>query len=98
MPFLRSVRDSLTVCGDSVWTDGFILHPSAFILAVRGRNSMVECQLPKLKVAGSIPVARSIFLDQLEDSASSTFNGLMLALDRRMSNESELLAFMTLRV
>jgi hypothetical protein len=26
-----------------------------------GRNSMVECQLPKLDVAGSIPVARSIF-------------------------------------
>ena len=24
-----------------------------------GRNSMVECQLPKLKVAGSSPVARS---------------------------------------
>jgi hypothetical protein len=27
-----------------------------------GRNSAVECQLPKLDVAGSIPVARSIFL------------------------------------
>ena len=27
----------------------------------RGRNSMVECQLPKLKVASSILVARSIF-------------------------------------
>ena len=25
----------------------------------RGRNSAVECQLPKLNVAGSIPVARS---------------------------------------
>jgi hypothetical protein len=27
-----------------------------------GHNSMVEYQLPKLGVAGSIPVARSIFL------------------------------------
>ena len=31
----------------------------------RGRNSMVECQLPKLEVAGSIPVARSIFLSKV---------------------------------
>ena len=30
--------------------------------AVSGRNSAVECQLPKLDVTGSIPVARSIFL------------------------------------
>ena len=29
---------------------------------VSGRNSMVECQLPKLKVASSSLVARSIFL------------------------------------
>ena len=27
--------------------------------ALSGRNSAVECQLPKLDVAGSIPVARS---------------------------------------
>jgi hypothetical protein len=27
---------------------------------VSGRNSVVECQLPKLDVAGSSPVARSI--------------------------------------
>ena len=26
-----------------------------------GRNSEVECQLPKLNVVGSIPIARSIF-------------------------------------
>ncbi len=39
----------------------FILHPSAFILLLSGCNSMVECQLPKLKVAGSIPVTRSSF-------------------------------------
>ena len=27
----------------------------------RGSNSAVECQLPKLDVAGSIPVSRSMF-------------------------------------
>ncbi len=27
---------------------------------LRGRNSVVECQLPKLDVAGSTPVARSL--------------------------------------
>jgi hypothetical protein len=32
-----------------------------FSFSLSGRNSMVECQLPKLDVAGSIPVARSIF-------------------------------------
>jgi hypothetical protein len=32
-----------------------------------GRNSAVECQLPKLDVAGSIPVARSrIIISKLE--------------------------------
>jgi hypothetical protein len=29
---------------------------------IRGRNSVVECQLPKLDVAGSSPVARSLEL------------------------------------
>jgi hypothetical protein len=29
------------------------------LLKSGGSNSMVECQLPKLKVAGSIPVSRS---------------------------------------
>jgi hypothetical protein len=31
--------------------------------ALSGRNSAVECQLPKLDVTGSIPVARSIFMN-----------------------------------
>ncbi len=31
------------------------------ILWMSGCNSVVECQLPKLDVAGSSPVARSIF-------------------------------------
>jgi hypothetical protein len=30
-----------------------------------GRNSAVECQLPKLDVAGSIPVARSNKISEL---------------------------------
>ena len=34
----------------------------AIHFALSGRNSAVECQLPKLDVTGSIPVARSIFL------------------------------------
>ena len=32
-----------------------------------GRNSAVECQLPKLDVTGSIPVARSIFFLTIEN-------------------------------
>jgi hypothetical protein len=35
----------------------------------RGRNSAVECQLPKLDVTGSIPVARSNFSKGLHDIA-----------------------------
>jgi hypothetical protein len=31
------------------------------VIAERGSNSAVECQLPKLDVAGSIPVSRSMF-------------------------------------
>jgi hypothetical protein len=31
-----------------------------------GSNSVVECQLPKLDVAGSTPVSRSIFLQHLQ--------------------------------
>ncbi len=30
---------------------------------MRGRNSAVECQLPKLEIVGSIPAARSKLLD-----------------------------------
>lgn len=36
----------------------------AHILAPGGCNSVVECQLPKLDVAGSSPVTRSIFLSR----------------------------------
>jgi hypothetical protein len=34
---------------------------TATYLSLSGRNSVVECQLPKLDVAGSTPVARSKF-------------------------------------
>ena len=36
-----------------------IFRSWALIPGLSGRNSMVECQLPKLEVAGSSPVARS---------------------------------------
>ena len=36
-------------------------HLYAIILALGGSSSAVERQLPKLDVAGSIPVSRSIF-------------------------------------
>jgi hypothetical protein len=35
---------------------------SAVAAITGGSNSVVECQLPKLDVAGSIPVSRSMFL------------------------------------
>ena len=37
-------------------------RPVTFTGRIRGRNSVVECQLPKLDVAGSSPVARSLEL------------------------------------
>ncbi len=52
-----------------------------------GRNSVVECQLPKLDVAGSSPVARSIEIPisksrriemgQSHDSRDSSFSTLI---------------------
>jgi hypothetical protein len=40
-------------------------------VGVGGSNSAVECQLPKLDVAGSIPVSRSIFSISYEGLSSS---------------------------
>src|SRR5436190_4340402 len=56
-----------------------------------GRNSAVECQLPKLDVAGSIPVARSKFLLKnqvpffgfLAEKAKSSQNVPTLKVDNR---------------
>ena len=38
----------------------FFFHCLCSLLS--GRNSAVECQLPKLDVVGSTPIARSTFL------------------------------------
>ena len=35
-----------------------------------GRNSVVECQLPKLDVVGSSPIARSILMKLAENERS----------------------------
>ena len=45
------------VHGSALTQGGVFEH----ITAVSGCNSVVECQLPKLDVAGSTPVTRSIF-------------------------------------
>ena len=42
----------------------FFFHCLCSLLS--GRNSAVECQLPKLDVVGSSPIARSINLMRLE--------------------------------
>ena len=41
---------------------------SQLYTTICGSNSVVECQLPKLKVAGSTPVSRSILFNHLGDS------------------------------
>ena len=47
--------------GTRLLVDKGVVIPYKILLcrAVSGRNSAVECQLPKLDVTGSIPVARS---------------------------------------
>ena len=44
----------------------------------RGSNSAVECQLPKLDVAGSIPVSRSMFSMVYRELESSAFLQFLL--------------------
>ena len=39
----------------------FVVVKWYFAVLTSGSNSVVECQLPKLDVAGSNPVSRSIF-------------------------------------
>ena len=48
-----------TTASDQKYLSGNIA--SVRVSKTSGRNSMVECQLPKLKVASSSLVARSIF-------------------------------------
>jgi hypothetical protein len=62
------------------------------MILTSGRNSMVECQLPKLKVAGSSPVARSILLSEVSislfhelDNRYETSLHVPQILDARMS-------------
>jgi hypothetical protein len=47
--------------GYCVWIDKGVVIPYKSLLRqyLSGRNSAVECQLPKLDVVGSIPIARS---------------------------------------
>ena len=47
-------------------------------ISLSGSNSAVECQLPKLDVAGSIPVSRSMFSMTWEEFISSGLMRLML--------------------
>jgi hypothetical protein len=47
---------------------------------VSGRNSVVECQLPKLDVAGSSPVARSIFIHSAPTGGNAAQSVFSLAI------------------
>src|SRR5437879_1115837 len=53
----------------------FLLYLSCWL---SGSNSVVECQLPKLDVAGSSPVSRSIFSITWELSMFSALMRLLL--------------------
>ncbi len=59
---------------------------------ISGRNSMVECQLPKLKVASSILVARSNvvkptnYFERL-GSSSKSFSSRLFSLNRIGNSE-----------
>jgi hypothetical protein len=55
---------SVVESGFSGWIVGALSTSDAFVnikCDLSGSNSVVECQLPKLDVAGSNPVSRSIF-------------------------------------
>ena len=43
-----------------------------------GRNSVVECQLPKLDVAGSSPVARSIMSPKFQKRSELKLDGRII--------------------
>jgi hypothetical protein len=49
---------------------------------VSGRNSVVECQLPKLDVAGSSPVARSILIHSAPAGGNAVESVFFLAIGR----------------
>ena len=53
-----------------------------------GSNSAVECQLPKLDVAGSIPVSRSIFFSCLRKLFQARTPIILRYMIRRADSES----------
>ena len=75
-----------TTCSKSFHHSYF--PPSTLFLS--GRNSMVECQLPKLDVAGSIPVARSktFMLSELNKTIQGLWVGPELSVMEQLSISS----------
>ena len=63
----------------SLLIDKSVVFPYKLLLrhTLSGRNSAVECQLPKLDVTGSIPVARSKFIQKTQ-LQSASFEILLL--------------------
>ena len=59
--------------------DKSVVFPYKLLLrhTLSGSNSAVECQLPKLDVAGSIPVSRSKFIQKTQ-LQSASFEILLL--------------------
>jgi hypothetical protein len=60
-PWTRSLANTLTRSPEALtWRRQLLTVSAACRRSSCGRNSAVECQLPKLDVAGSTPVARSL--------------------------------------
>ena len=88
----------------SLLIDKGVVFPYKLLLrhTLSGRNSAVECQLPKLDVTGSIPVARSKFFPAkrqavrivqniqtgLLQDANDVLNGLNFLNDRSLRVET----------
>jgi hypothetical protein len=56
--------------------DGVIPYKRLLCRSLSGRNSAVECQLPKLDVVGSIPIARSKSFPQYSSHPYCSSSGL----------------------
>ena len=70
----RPCGDVLTVSGNSprsVWLTRPCAYAKISLLSLSGSNSVVECNLAKVDVAGSNPVSRSIFLTADLDKQSA---------------------------
>jgi hypothetical protein len=57
----KSLGDTNTQSNLCMAKSKYAIFESRIVGALSGSNSAVECQLPKLDVAGSIPVSRSMF-------------------------------------